>query len=69
MCLFYSGITNRCNIRNWDYDHLSLLNFTAASEYIAETKLPDELPCLSSGQNYFFYDNAENSIVPEVTIW
>lgn len=62
-------MSNRCNIRRWDYDQLAAMNFSAALDYVNApgTVLPDEVACLSQPGNYFWYDNQGNSIVPEVS--
>lgn len=59
-------VTNKCNIRNWNYTQLGEMSYENASVYLQGMEMVDEVPCWSMESNRFAYDNDGLSIVPEV---
>lgn len=64
-------VSNKCNIRNWNYTQLGEMSFEDASIHLQGMEMADEIPCWSKESNRFAYDNDGLSIVPEVLdgIW
>lgn len=64
--MFIRLVTNKCNIRNWNYTQLGEMSYEDASVHLQGIEMVEEISCWSKESNYFAYDNDGFSIVPEV---
>lgn len=64
--IFVRLVTNKCNIRNWNYTQLGEMSYAEASVYLQGLDMVDEIPCWSMETNRFAYDNDGLSLVSEV---
>ena len=73
VCLFYissgTNVNKTCSILGYDYVKLSSMNYEDALKYVNNQTKPEEISCLSGGDNKFHFDQKPGlSIVPEVSL-
>lgn len=57
-----------CKVLNWNYTHLSDLNYNDAISYVQSHTSPEAISCFDRAGSYFHYDfeYPDSSIVDEV---